>query len=87
MATPAGANNFAGVQLSAIMRAMIADLRRARPPTLAEVRAEVEQSGMRWTGEGELQFPQDRTSLVIEIDELIGRYGADAPATSALRPK
>jgi len=87
MGTTAGANNFAGVQLSAIMQAVIDDPGRTRPPTLGEVRAELEQSGVRWTGEGELQFPQDRTSLLIELDDLIGRYGADAPAASYLRPK
>ena len=89
MGTKPVANNSAGfsVKLWGILQAMLDDPSRGRPPTLAEVRAELQQTGVQWTGEGELLHPQDRTSLVIELDELIGRYGADAPVKSFVRVK
>lgn len=46
--------------------------------TLADIRAALQAEGSTWSAEGELLFPQDRTALVIEIDELIDTYGADA---------
>jgi hypothetical protein len=70
----------ASPELSAIMKAVAADPTRARPPTLGDVRAALQGSGTQWSQEGELLHPQDRTSLVIELDDLIGRYGAESLA-------
>ena len=70
----------ASPELSAIMKAVAADPTRARPPTLVDVRAALQGSGTQWSQEGELLHPQDRTSLVIELDDLIGRYGAESLA-------
>jgi len=71
--------------LSAVIRAMAPVRRVARHPTLGAVRAALQKSGVTWSKEGELLFPQDRTALVIEIDELIDAYGARADATRVLR--
>jgi hypothetical protein len=37
-----------------------------------------------WTQEGELLHSQDRTALLIEIDELIEKHGMEASARSFL---
>jgi hypothetical protein len=48
------------------------------------VRLAVQQNNSAWSQEGELLYPQDRTSLLIEIDELIERHGNKAPALGFL---
>lgn len=52
------------------------------PPlaTLSDVRAVVLDDGIFVSGEGELLYPQDRTFLVIELDELIDCHGTEASA-------
>ena len=74
----AGTEARATPQLARIIREVTAAA--SRRPTLSAVRAEVQQKGMTWSQEGELLFPQDRTALLIELDELIERSGARAPA-------
>ena len=49
-------------------------------PTLRELRAVLLGDGIFLSGEGELLHPQDRTFLVIELDELIECYGTQATA-------
>jgi hypothetical protein len=53
---------------------------RAVPPmvNLGELRKALVE-GI-FIGDGEMLYPQDRTFLVIELDELIERDGADTPA-------
>jgi hypothetical protein len=70
----------ASPELSAAIERLARDPERKTPPTLAEVRADLERTGMRWSPNGELLFPQDRTSQLIEIDELIALYGEQAAA-------
>jgi hypothetical protein len=70
----------ASPELSAIMKAVPIDPVRTRSPTLGEVREAIQGSGPQWSPEGELLYPQDRSSLVIELDDLICRFGADALA-------
>ena len=48
--------------------------------TLSEIRSVVLGDSIFLSGEGELLHPQDRTFLVIELDELIERYGMKAAA-------
>ncbi|MGZ5095120.1 MAG: hypothetical protein ACXWCY_29665 [Burkholderiales bacterium] len=48
--------------------------------TLSEIRAVLSGEGIFLSGEGELLHPHDRTFLVIELDELIERYGMKAAA-------
>jgi hypothetical protein len=51
-----------------------------RRTTLADVRRALQKTRVTWSKEGELLFPQDRTALVIEVDELIDALGAGADA-------
>lgn len=74
-------------QLSAIIRALASARRVARRPTLGAVRAALQKLGVTWSREGELLFPQDRTALVIELDELIDAYGVRAKAVDFLARK
>jgi hypothetical protein len=60
------------LELARVIRAVAAQ--GARPPTLRDVRAASQKSGVTWSKEGELLFPQDRTAFVIELDELIDAY-------------
>lgn len=68
-------------ELAAIIRALVAARRVARRPTLGAVRAALQKIGVTWSREGELLFPQDRTALTIELDELIEAHGARADAS------
>ena len=71
-------------ELCTVIRALVASRRVARRPTLGAVRTAVQKSGVTWSKEGELLFPQDRTALVIELDELIDAYGTKATATDLI---
>jgi hypothetical protein len=75
------------VELSAAMERLLKDPQRKAPVTLGQVRVDVEKSGLQWSPNGELLYPQDRTSQLIEIDDLIERYGADTPALDLLGSK
>jgi hypothetical protein len=70
----------AGPELSAAIRRLASDPERKSLPTLGEVRADLEKEGLQWSRNGELLHPQDRTSQLIELDELIALYGEQAPA-------
>lgn len=72
-------------ELARVIRAVAAQ--GARSPTLRAVRAALQKSGVIWSKEGELLFPQDRTALVIELDELIDAYGVKAKAVDFLAGK
>lgn len=74
----------ASPELSALIRAMARAGTRARPLTLRDVRDAVQQAGVTWSREGELLFPQDRTALVIELDELIDAHGAGTAALATV---
>lgn len=52
----------------------------AGEPTLADARAALVHAQPYWSAEGELLYPQDRTALMIELDELIDRCGPGARA-------
>ena len=66
--------------LSAAIEALASDPQRKQPPTLADVRADLQMTGLQWSRNGELLHPQDRTSLLIELDGLIAQYGSKASA-------
>lgn len=68
------------VELSAVIERLLTDPQRKALLTLADVRVDMDKSGLQWSPNGELLYPQDRTSLLIELDDLIGRYGAQTPA-------
>ena len=67
-------------ELSAAIERLASEPERRKPPTLAEVRVDLEKTGLQWSENGELLFPQDRTAPIIELDDLITKYGAEAPA-------
>lgn len=68
-------------ELAALIRALVAARRVTRQPTLGAVRAALQKIGVTWSREGELLFPQDRTAVLIELDELIEAHGARADAS------
>ena len=73
--------------LSAAIEALASDPQRRQPPTLADVRADLQMTGLQWSRNGELLHPQDRTSLLIELDGLIAQYGSKAPAVDFVPQK
>jgi hypothetical protein len=82
--TAAGrAGRRASPELAAAIQALAAAGSRPSGPTLAEVRATL-QTGVTVSPEGELLFPQDRTALVIEIDELIDVHGKGTAASAVI---
>lgn len=52
--------------------------------TLADVRAMLLGNDMFMSGEGEILYKTDRTSLLIELDGLIERHGIDTPVRNVL---
>jgi hypothetical protein len=74
-------------ELSTVIETFLNDPQRKAPLTLGEVRVEVEKTGLQWSRNGELLFPQDRTSQLIELDDLIERYGAETPALDLFSAK
>jgi hypothetical protein len=85
----AAAMDFAEVNasepLTRVIEAVLNDENRENPPTLAAVREAMAAGVMeRLVGEGALEEDED-DNLMAEIDDLIGRYGPDAPAESLLR--
>ena len=67
-------------ELSAAIDALVSDPDREEPPTLDDVRVALKTESLRWSREGGLLHPQDRTSIVVELDELIDEFGKDALA-------
>ena len=67
-------------ELKDVIQSLADDSQRTSPPTLKDVRLAVQENFSLWTQEGELLHPQDRTSLLIEIDDLIEQHGKDAAA-------
>ena len=63
-------------ELSAFIETMVNDPDREEPPTLQEVRAALQESGIGEAGEAEMH-PQDRTSMLAEIAGLIEEYGGE----------
>ena len=66
--------------LSGAIEALARDPQWKQPRTLADVRADLQMTGLQWSRNGELLHPQDRTSLLIELDGLIAQYGSEASA-------
>jgi hypothetical protein len=61
-----------------MVRALTTDSIPTRRLTLSQLRSAVVSGDPQWSPEGELLYRQDRISLVVELDQLINRYGADA---------
>lgn len=79
------AQHVASEPLSRVIEAVVNDENREFQPTLAAVReAIVAGLPSRLIGEGVLEDDEDE-NLLAEIDALIERFGADAPAEEYLR--
>jgi hypothetical protein len=82
------ASTSAAAHVSAELRDTISALlqsgRGKAALTLHDVRLAVQGNNSAWTQEGELLHPQDRTALLIEIDDLIDRHGKDTQARKFL---
>jgi hypothetical protein len=77
---PIDAASSVSAGLSAAIQALASDPQRKPSPTLADVRAALLMTGLQWSRNGELLHPQDRTSLLIELDGLIAQYGSKVSA-------
>ena len=73
-------------ELSTIIEKLVNDPDREEPPTLSEVQAAVEEGN---TGEAELELlhPQERTSVLSEIDGLVEEFGGDVLAANFIVAK
>lgn len=74
-------------ELGSVIEAMIDNPERDEPPTLEEVRYVVNQmadDADRWD---EAMHPQERTSVLREIDDLVDEFGGEAPAVDFLAVK
>ena len=67
-------------ELSQVIESLIEGSEVPPLATLSDIRAVVLDDGIFVSGEGELLYPQDRTFLVIELDELIDCHGTEASA-------
>jgi hypothetical protein len=73
-------------ELSAAMEKIVNDPDRDEPPMLGEVRAALAAVGSD-AQQLALLHPQDRTSVLVELDNLIEEFGEDAPATDFVAAK
>lgn len=80
ISAPNEAPRRVSAELSAAIERLVNDPERKEPPTLGAVRGDLEMTGLRWSRNGELLHPQDRTAQLIELDDLIERYGEEASA-------
>jgi len=74
-------------QLSEVLEKFTGDPDRENPATLAEVRAALRRRGEPPARETEYLHPQDRDSLLVEIDALIEEYGEDMLADNFVTGK
>lgn len=70
-------------ELAKILAAILRNAPPGRELTLGDARRALLE-GILWSDEGELLYAQDVTSLVLELDDLIERYGAEARARHAV---
>ena len=76
---------FASEQLSRVIEEVVSDESRDNPPTLATIKEAIESGQVsRMVGDGSLEEDED-DMLMTEIDYLIARFGAEAPAEDFLR--
>ena len=75
-------------ELSKMIELLTADSQALTEPTLGDIRRALLEPHVIWSGEeGELLYAQDQTALVIELDELIERYGTQARARDFVERK
>ncbi len=75
------AHQPAAPALSQMIELLIAEGKTIKEPTLGDIRSALLAPHVFWSlAQRELLHAQDQVGLVIELDELIDRYGARAPA-------
>ncbi len=67
-------------ELSAYIQKLVEDPDREDEPTLEDVRAALRDISGEELTEVESLHPEDRTSMMVELDDLISEYGEDALA-------
>jgi len=82
--TSTGSPAHVSAELRDAITTLLAERQRESPLTLNDVRLALQRNSAAWTQEGELMHPQDRTALLIEIDELIEKHGKEASAVGFL---
>ncbi len=74
-------------QLSDLIEKMVNDPDREQSPTLGQVRDSMQDTIGPVAAQVASLHPQDRTSLTVELDELIEEYGEEAPAIDFVAAK
>ena len=82
--TSTGSPAHVSAELRDAITTLLTERQRESHLTLNDVRIAVQQNSSAWSQEGELLHLQDRTSLLIEIDELIEKHGKEASAVGLL---
>lgn len=72
-------------ELSAIIEALADDPGREQPPTLEDVRSALAHAA-RWAP-ADVLHPLERTSVLLELDDLIEEFGNDASAVDFIATK
>lgn len=67
-------------ELSSYIQTLVEDPDREEEPTLEDVRAALREATGEELREVEALHPEDRTSMMVELDDLISEYGEDALA-------
>ncbi len=76
-----------GSELSALIETMVDDPDREAPPTLEDVRSLVHHRSSAADRREESLHPQQRASLLAEIDDLVEEFGGDALAIDFITAK
>lgn len=74
-------------ELSTFIERLVNDPDRDEPPTLEAVQAALKESVSEAIWNEDLLHPQDRDSLIVELNRLIEEFGPEAPAVDFLSTK
>jgi len=74
-------------ELSAFIEKLVDDPDREEAPTLEAVRAALQESSSEELWEDDLRHPQDRESMIIELNALIEEFGPEALAAAFVSAK
>lgn len=72
-------------ELSRFIAELVDNTGLSTKATLADLRAILLGNDMFMSGEGEILYKSDRTSFVIELDELIEQHGIETPVGKLMR--
>jgi hypothetical protein len=86
MRAPIDVASRVSTELSAAIEKLANDPDREEPPSLAEVRAELAGTGAD-AQQLAVMHPQDRASMLVELDDLVEEFGAEALAADFVSVK